>query len=181
MEIQDAYSSKGRYYHTLQHLGTMHDMLQEVPGSIDRMELTLFALFYHDIVYDPLRSDNEERSAEIAVKRLGEGGLDLASVEWVRQAILATKGHKTQENSDVNFLLDADLAVLGFGPSDYEAYTQAIRKEYAIIPDLIYKPGRKKVLRGFLDMDSIFKTVPFQQKFEQQARININEELKKLN
>jgi predicted metal-dependent HD superfamily phosphohydrolase len=52
-----------------------------------------------------------------------------------------------------------------------------VRKEYLIYPDLIYNPGRKKVLHHFLAMDRIFKTDFFYNKFEQQARQNLRKEI----
>lgn len=179
-EIRDEYGSEHRHYHTLEHLDTMYSVLQEVSSSIADMQLTLFALFYHDIVYRPLRSDNEKCSADLAVNRLRRLGLTSSSLTWVRQAIESTKEHQAHRDSDINSFLDGDLPILGFSPQNYGDYTRAIRKEFAVIPDLVYKPGRKEVLQRFLDMPSIFKTVPFQVKFEQQARINIQEELKML-
>jgi len=66
-------------------------------------------------------------------------------------------------------------------PSDvYEQYCGQIRKEYSIYPDIVYKPGRKKVLIHFLNMEKIFKTSFFYDKYELQARANLESELKRL-
>lgn len=179
-EILEGYNSKGRYYHTLDHLHAMSKVLHENSPDIRDMTPLLFALFYHDIVYDPLRSDNEEKSAKIAVSRVSRIGVNRESLEVIRDSILATKGHRTHENSDINYFLDADLAVLGSGKEEYQSYSTRIRKEFAIIPDLLYKPGRRKVLRHFLATEFIYKTHPFRLKYEEQARANILLELENL-
>jgi predicted metal-dependent HD superfamily phosphohydrolase len=56
-------------------------------------------------------------------------------------------------------------------------YTKQIRAEYAIYPDLLYNLGRKKVLKHFLEMPSIYKTPPFQVLYEAQAKANLGKEL----
>ena len=84
---------------------------------------------------------------------------------------------KKSEDYDTNFLLDADLAILGQDRKIYENYIQHIRKEYSIYPDFMYKPGRKKVLIHFLEFEEIFKTDYFKVKYEEKARENIQKEL----
>ncbi len=81
---------------------------------------------------------------------------------------------------DINYLLDADLSVLGKDRETYLVYTQMIRKEYSIYPDFLYKPGRKKVLRHFLELENIFKTEYFRDQYETQAKENIETELRLL-
>lgn len=179
-ELQDAYSSKGRYYHTLDHLNVMSNALFEALPDVSQKPWLVFALFYHDIVYKPLRSNNEEKSAEIAVSRLSDVGVPSSSLDLIREAIHATKGHGVHSNEDINYLLDADLAVLGSSNEEYQRYSAGIRKEFAVVPDVLYKPGRRKVLHHFLEMKSIYKTASFRLKFEEQARLNITRELKNL-
>ena len=96
----------------------------------------------------------------------------------VERLILATKSHPLQNNTpDTDLLLDLDLEVLGAAPEVYQEYSSNIRKEYAIYPDLLYKPGRKKVLLHFLDMPFIYRTELFRDKLEAAARENLNNEL----
>jgi predicted metal-dependent HD superfamily phosphohydrolase len=143
----------------------------------EQQDLLLFALFYHDVIYSPSRSDNEEKSAEAAEKRLAKLELPAAAIAFVKDMILATKAHQQHSNPTINFLLDLDLAILGADPQRYDAYSQAVRKEYSNYPDLLYKPGRRKVLQHFLAQPSIYKTPVFQQAFEAQARQNLEREL----
>lgn len=178
-EIEQAYTSKGRHYHTLDHLAYMLQLATRYRPSSEKFELLLFAIFYHDIVYSPSRSNNEEKSAVLAEKRLNQLGLPKSDIAYVSEMILATKAHQEHADAMINFLLDLDLAILGTDKQTYEAYSQAVRKEYSIYPDLLYKPGRRKVLQHFLAQPYIYKTSLFQQKFEEQARYNLQQELKR--
>lgn len=75
--------------------------------------------------------------------------------------IMATKGHQLSADPDTNFFTDADLAILGQDEATYLNYRSAIRKEYRVYPDFLYKPGRRKVLPYFLGLPRIFKTEYF--------------------
>ena len=96
------------------------------------------------------------------------------------QQILATKAHTTSNNPDTNLFTDADLSVPGLDQLAYEIYCGQIRKEYSIYPDIVYNPGRKKVLSHFLQMENIFKTTAFAEKYETQARANLTWEIQML-
>jgi predicted metal-dependent HD superfamily phosphohydrolase len=94
--------------------------------------------------------------------------------------IIATNGHEVSQNVDVNYFTDADLSILGAPPAEYEQYTKDVRKEYSIYPDILYKPGRKKVLKHFMEMPTLFKTEFFRNRLESQARSNIAWEMEAL-
>jgi predicted metal-dependent HD superfamily phosphohydrolase len=177
-EIEQAYTSKGRHYHTLGHLAYMLQLEARYKPAFKQRDLLLFAIYYHDVVYSSSQSDNEEKSAELAEKRLRDLGLPASDIAYVSKMILATKAHEEHADAMTNFLLDLDLAILGADIQKYDAYNRAVRKEYSIYPDLLYKPGRRKVLRHFLAQPTIYKTAIFQQAFEEQARYNLQQELK---
>lgn len=178
-EIEKQYSARSRHYHTLTHLDNMILQLQEVKPAIEHWDAIVLAVAYHDIVYNPLRSNNEERSAAIAVERLTAAGVHSATLARTHRHILASKTHKMSTDQDTNYFIDADLSVLGAGRDVYEAYAMNVRKEYRYYPDLLYNPGRKKVLRHFLDMPRIFKTEQFYLNFETKARQNLLWELER--
>ncbi|MEJ5106459.1 HD domain-containing protein [Chryseobacterium sp. MYb328] len=176
-EIETKYTEKGRHYHNLLHLGNMFAELEPSKNKISDFTAVSFSIFYHDIVYNATSKSNEEKSALKAKERLSELGLPQDTIEAVSDQILATKLHQTSMNEDTNYLLDADLSILGKDFESYLAYTKMIRKEYSIYPDLLYKPGRKKVLKHFLELDTIFKTDYFKDKYEMQAKKNIAAEI----
>lgn len=176
-EIETNYSDSGRHYHNLHHLENLLIELDECKPHIKNETTVLFALFYHDIIYNVNKKDNEEQSALLAAQRMQQLHCNSKLIEEVKEMILATKTHHVSDNNDINLFTDADLSILGKDISVYFDYGKQIRKEYKIYPDLLYKPGRRKVLEQFLDMEHIFKTEIFRNKYEAAARENIKEEL----
>ncbi|SDI12664.1 HD domain-containing protein [Chryseobacterium jejuense] len=179
-EIETKYTEKGRHYHNLLHLENMFRELDAVKSNISDFSTVSFSVFYHDIIYNASSKSNEEKSALKAVERLSELGLHQGDLTIISDQILATKLHQKSEDQNTNYLLDADLSILGKDFESYLAYTRMIRKEYSIYPDLLYKPGRKKVLKHFLELNSIFKTDYFKEKYEVQAKSNIAAEIQLL-
>jgi predicted metal-dependent HD superfamily phosphohydrolase len=176
-EIDKKYTEKGRHYHHLEHLKNMFSELESVQNQISGFNSVSFSIFYHDVIYNASSKSNEEKSGDFARVRLQKLGIDTHSIEKIYSQILATKTHQKSDDNDTNYLLDADLSVLGYDSHMYSAYTQNIRKEYSIYPDFLYRPGRKKVLEHFLALEHIFKTDYFKEKYEKQARENIRLEI----
>jgi predicted metal-dependent HD superfamily phosphohydrolase len=175
-EIEFAYSKPKRHYHTLSHLENVYQHLQHVKDKIKNWKAILFALFYHDIIYIPTKSNNEEKSAELSAKRLQELGISNASIKITVQLILATKNHEPSTNEDINYFTDADLSILGESWDKYKEYQSNVRKDYRVYPDLIYKAGRRKVLERFISMPQIYKSDFFNNLFEQKAKDNLEKE-----
>ena len=171
---------KKRYYHTLQHLDNLLVKLTELKAEIQNWETILFTLYYHDIIYNSLKSDNEEKSAELAEKRMKQISVSPDTIELCKKQILATKSHIKSTNSDTNYFTDADLSVLGQNWETYSLYYKNVRKEYSMYSDFVYNPGRKKVLNHFLSMDRIFKTDFFHKNLEIQAKQNLEKEIELL-
>lgn len=175
-EIQKAYSHRSRHYHTLAHLDQLVTELKPLRDQFSCWATVVFAIAYHDFVYDATRKDNEERSAAVAAARLSEIDFPTIEISSCVKFILATKKHDAV-NREVDLFTDADLSILGATPERYQHYAAEVRKEYSIYPNLLYKPGRKKVLLHFLAMKRIFKTNEFYEKYELRARINMESEL----
>jgi predicted metal-dependent HD superfamily phosphohydrolase len=174
--LQTAYSSKNRHYHNLLHLENLLKELEPLKETISNWNLTILCIGYHDLVYNSKRSDNEEKSAEAFVADLRQH-MDVASIEQGRTIILATKGHAKTQDTDTDLFTDADLSILGASPESYQLYSRQIRSEYSIYPDFLYRKGRRQVLQHFLDMDAIYKTSYFREKYEKAARLNLTNEL----
>jgi predicted metal-dependent HD superfamily phosphohydrolase len=176
-EIRAAYNQSTRHYHNLLHLDNLVAELLPVRNQINEWQVIVFSIAYHDIVYNTLKQDNEEKSARLAMKHLAELQFPSHKKEKCRQQILYTKGHQVSDDPDTNYFTDADLSILGHDSNDYLDYARKIRKEYKLYPDLLYNPGRRKVLAAFLAMKTIFKTKHFADKYEERARTNISAEL----
>lgn len=171
-EIEDNYSNKKRYYHTLQHLQNLLPLLQQVKGDIKNWDTILFSFYYHDVIYNALKRNNEEKSAEFAKIKMLLIGAPGPMIEKCVQQILATKDHLINEDMDTNFFTDGDLSILGQEWSVYENYYKQVRKEYSLFPDLIYIPGRKKYCSIFYRWNVFLKPIS--------SLINLNRRQRKI-
>src|SRR5215216_2797940 len=136
-EIETCYSNKKRFYHTLSHLDHLIRQLTKYKERISDWDIILFSVFYHDIVYNVLQNDNEEKSALLAEKRLNSIGVPVNKINKCKEQILATKSHANTNDYDTNLFTDADLSILGQDWNTYDNYVQEVRKEYAVYPDLL--------------------------------------------
>jgi predicted metal-dependent HD superfamily phosphohydrolase len=114
------------------------------------------------------------------VKQLSALGFPRHLLGKVERYILATQHGATpqaMEDADLDMLLDLDLSVLA-APSDrYRTYALAIRQEYSVIPDTLYRPGRRRVLEGFLTRSQIYRTARLRTLWEAPARANLSGEV----
>ena len=180
-QLVAAYSEPPRYYHTLEHLGEMFRVVGRLAGSIADMSAVQFAVWYHDAVYDPKATDNEERSADWAEADLKSWGIADSTWAAVRTLILATK-HTAEmpDRPDAAAFLDADLAILGAAEARYARYAADIRKEYGWVPEEHYRAGRRAVLEGFLKRERIYRTAVMFDEGEGAARRNLAAEVERL-
>lgn len=175
LDLEKAYSKKSRHYHNLTHLKEMIESFEIYKDKLQNPVEILFSIFYHDFVYSASKKDNELKSAEYALSVLPEN-INL-NKQLVFDAICATQQHQPNATEDINWLIDFDLKILAKDWEDYKIYFEQIRKEYRIYPDFLYKPGRAKALKHFLENDFIFQTNEFRNLYEEKARINIEKEI----
>jgi predicted metal-dependent HD superfamily phosphohydrolase len=188
-DVYDKYNGRGRHYHNMTHIYRMVRNWSRLKKKLKNSDAVFMAIIYHDIVYKPRKSDNEEKSAEyfekIAEAHLKKhlvAGVYYTLVDDVKCAIVATKHNATsviywKDNSDIQYLLDFDLEILSASnANDYEWYRSGVRKEYRIYPNILYKPGRKKVLESFLTREKIYLTKDFEER-ENTARKNLKKEI----
>lgn len=175
LDLEKAYSKKSRYYHNLTHLKEMIESFEFFKHKLQNPAEILFSIFYHDFVYSASKKDNELKSAEYALSILSENST--LNKQLVFDAICATQQHQQNAIEDINWLIDFDLKILAKDWEDYQIYFDQIRKEYRIYPDFLYKPGRAKALKHFLENNFIFQTNEFRNLYEEKARINIEKEI----
>lgn len=187
-ELHKKYTGKGRHYHSLHHIAALLQLSRQYDAYLQDKDLVNFSIFYHDIIYNVLRKDNEPRSAVRAVKRLVALNVPTGRREAVSLFIRATQTHaipdiirdKAHITSDLSFFLDFDMAILAAPWDQYELYTRQVRKEYRVYPDILYKPGRKAFLEKALQTGQVFLTSLFREQYEAQARANMERELQSL-
>lgn len=176
--LRAAYAEPARHYHNLGHIHALLVWAKEYQAQLHDYTAVRFAIWFHDAVYDTKRSDNEERSAALAVQTLQRLKISTPLIQTVESMILATKAHQLGElNSDAAWFLDFDLAILGSAPEFYQAYAQAIRQEYRWVPRVLFRRKRRQVLESFLQRERLFFTAEMRARLETQARRNLQEEL----
>jgi predicted metal-dependent HD superfamily phosphohydrolase len=173
-----AYTAPGRHYHNLAHIEDCLVKLAHVDGlSEDERDTLSEAIWWHDVVYDPTRSDNEELSAQLAEAHVG---FDIA--REVGRLIRLTRTHAVEPGDRLGaILISIDLSILGAEPARYDAYAAAIWREYAHVPESDYRAGRARVLRQFAGRPFIFPDAGFAEMYDRQARENLARELASLN
>lgn len=184
LDILSAHRTPPRVYHTITHLEHFYEVLKpHLPDRQEDREVLLWAMFYHDYVYDILlAADNETRSAEKAEEVLQNLGKNPEMIRRVKHLILATRRHRVEEGADtlVPLFLDTDLSILGESPEKYQTYQEAIRAEYSTVPTELFRQARRKILERFLAEDHIYHTSALRQKYEAQARFNLQQEIEAL-
>lgn len=170
-----------RHYHTLTHLTAVLDRVDTLAEHTDDPDVVRLAAWFHDAVYLPERSENEERSARLAERALPEAGVSEEKTAEVARLVRLTVTHDpADDDRDGQVLCDADLAILAAPPSSYAAYTAAVREEYHFVPNDAFREGRADVLRQLLALPRLFRTPYGREHWEATARYNMRGELEML-
>ncbi len=185
-----AYGGAKRHYHNLDHL--VHG-LSEIKawagrtgaGAVD-IDTLRKAYWFHDAVYrdaspasDGAISD-EEASAQLWLT----SGLD-SDTRGVTELIRATDHFQGRhiEHPLKHVMLGVDLAVLGQDEEIYDAYADAIRLEYADVPDDEYRAKRRGALEhlcGKEQAGSLFADPYFAERYGEDALANMQREMARL-
>jgi predicted metal-dependent HD superfamily phosphohydrolase len=171
-----SYGSADRAYHNLGHIEYCLAQLDASAAIADSRVGVELALWFHDCIYDTRRSDNEERSAEVARAFLQGTPFETA----VPHLVLATTHDARPGNRDSDLICDIDLSILGSESAVYDSYALAIRSEYSWVPSDKYTAGRIKVLRTFLNRPHLYGLHSYRDRLESQARENIRSEIERL-
>jgi predicted metal-dependent HD superfamily phosphohydrolase len=138
-----------RAYHTQNHLLDLIEQINESKSKFesqkDYEKMILCALF-HDCVYDPMRNDNEEKSAEFFMNCCQEKNQDILDI---KQMILDTKTHEATTPLSEKFN-ELDMNIVERDFNQLLEWERGIREEYKAYGDM-YKMGRLQFLENLLD------------------------------
>jgi predicted metal-dependent HD superfamily phosphohydrolase len=179
-EVLGRYSEPHRRYHTLQHLAECFEKVQAIISLAEYPAEVNVGLWFHDVIYDTQRHDNEERSADWARSAAREFGASAASAQRTYDLIMFTRHVAEPVGIDAQVLVDADLSILGAQPARFQEYEAQVRSEYEWIPDAMFRSGRAKILKEFLGRPHVFCTAHFRERYESQARRNLEHSLENL-
>jgi predicted metal-dependent HD superfamily phosphohydrolase len=182
LRARAAYSEPHRHYHDQRHLDECLKELDWVQGLNERdLRVLKWAILWHDSVYDPGQRDNEKRSANLARSELERCGVPVEDAAEVARLIHATASHRTDPGDSLGrLIISIDLAVLGSDQQRYADYAAAVRREYAHVPEPLWRTGRELVLKRLLDCDPLYPDPGFASRLEARARRNLESEIKAL-
>ena len=172
-QLAQAYLEPQRHYHTVQHIVECLDLFHQVKAQLSDPFAVELAIWFHDVVYNPKASDNEAQSA-VFMQQCCHDFVPVAVLEKIAAWIEATQQHQPSTDTDLNFLLDIDLAILASSPSRFAEYETQIQQEYHWVEAIVYKEKRAAVLRYFYAMQPLYQTAYFQEKYELQAKQNLS-------
>jgi predicted metal-dependent HD superfamily phosphohydrolase len=179
-ELIARYSEPHRRYHTVRHLEECFAKLTEIHNLAEHAAEVELALWFHDAIYEKHSSQNEVKSAELAVKKVLAAGGSVDAAARISNLIMATRHAVLPRNKDEQVLIDVDLSILGAEPERFEEYERQIREEYSWVPWFLFREKRRKILKDFLARPTIFNTHVFIQRYEKQARQNIERSITRL-
>lgn len=175
------YQSPGRVYHAWSHVVDCVEKLRSFPCESGRR--VFLSLLFHDAVYVPGNSRNEDESAELAARMIRQHS-SIGEIERgeISRFILATKHHRLppgERDLDLQVTIDIDMSILGASPEAYRAYAEGVRREYcpAVTSKALFIAGRADFLSKVLAQPQIFHTPEAVARWEDAARRNIADEL----
>jgi predicted metal-dependent HD superfamily phosphohydrolase len=184
-ELAAAYATGDRHYHDLRHIETLLAMADTCAEDIADREAVEAAIWFHDVVYDTQREDNEARSAALAEAQLAGMASD-ERIARIAAMIRATAGHAMPDvidaaaRQDCALFLDMDLAILGSTEANFDAYEAAVRREYGWVTEPQWRQGRRAVLAAFMARPAIYATARFRASHEAAARRNLTRAIARL-
>ena len=174
------YVDMSRHYHDVRHIVSMLDGAVNIKDKFEDLNAVLLGIFFHDVIYDASKGDNEEQSA-IVMRNILDGFIDEDILIKAEDSVVATKAHKETENKDTNLLIDLDMAILGQPWAVYEQYAVGVMKEYVpVYGEEAYRAGRPaRFLEPTIAAGNIFITEEFAHLTEQAVK-NMQREIEVL-
>ena len=174
------YSEPHRHYHTGQHLAECFEKVQDIISLGEHPAEVRVGLWFHDAIYDTRRHDNEQQSADWARSAARELGARSENAQRIHDLIMFTRHSAAPVGVDAHVLVDADLSILGAPPARFREYEAQVRSEYAWVPDEMFRTTRAQILKELLDRSHLYSTAYFQERYEAQARRNLQHSLQYL-
>ena len=192
--LLQAWEQPHRAYHHSGHLSQMLTDLDRLYAPHSHTGSTplplVLAAWFHDAVYEGAPGEDERRSEQLAGASLEPlvvaGLLSEEELQLVRLLVRATATHELPESTelpagynpaDIEFFLDADIAILAAEPARYRRYLRGVRSEYSHFDDEAFRTGRTSFLHSVLERERIFLSERARELWEEPARANLCGEL----
>ncbi|MDH3761546.1 MAG: hypothetical protein OEU50_11240 [Gammaproteobacteria bacterium] len=171
--LLDGYREPQRHYHTLAHIEqclVMFDQCKSLASDPDALEL---AVWFHDVIFEPGRPDNEKRSAELYLA-LSQGVHDERTRGLIDRLIMATlhDGSSLQDH-DAVYMVDIDLSSFGLSWEEFLQDSKNLRLESADLSDAEYYRKKTSFQNCLLAKERFYLSDFFAERLENQARSNL--------
>jgi predicted metal-dependent HD superfamily phosphohydrolase len=145
-ELLDMWNEPHRAYHTDSHLNDLVRQIAECDEVNDHeREMLYIAALFHDVVYEPWRSDNEIRSVHILLERAP----DTEDIRHIAQIISDTRTHRPTSVLSAIFC-QMDMSVVLEPWEELIAWEVGIAFEYSFLSKDEYRKKRLEFLREML-------------------------------
>ena len=191
--LLQAWEQPHRAYHHSGHLSQMLTDLDRLYAHRTQGSTPLplvLAAWFHDAVYEGAPGEDERRSEQLASTSLEPlvtaGLLTGHELQMVSLLVRATATHELPksvdlpagyEPADIQFFLDADMAILAADSARYRRYLHGVRSEYSHFDDEAFRAGRTTFLRSILGRKCVFLSEEGLQLWEEPAQTNLQAEL----
>ena len=191
--LLQAWEQPHRAYHHSGHLSQMLSDLDRLYAHRAQGATPLalvLAAWFHDAVYEGAPGEDERRSEQLAstcLEPLVTAGLLTGhELQMVSLLVRATATHELPESADlpagyepadIQFFLDADMAILAADSARYRRYLRGVRSEYSHFDDEAFRTGRTTFLRSILGRERIFLSEQAFTLWEEPAQANLRAEL----
>ena len=191
--LLQAWEQPHRAYHHSGHLSQMLTDLDRLYAHRTQGSTPLalvLAAWFHDAVYEGAPGEDERRSEQLASASLEPlvtaGLLTGHELQMVSLLVRATATHELPESADlpagyepedIQFFLDADMAILAADSARYRRYLRGVRSEYSHFDDEAFRAGRTTFLRSILGRKCVFLSEEGLQLWEEPAQTNLQAEL----
>lgn len=163
--ILSMWNESHRSYHNQNHL---HDLINQINESKSNYsgkeyEKLLISSLFHDIVYDPMKNDNEEKSAQFFIECcVDKNNPDILEI---KQIILDTKNHEPNTKLSESFnKFDMNIVERNF--NELLEWEEGIFEEFKGYGKEAYREKRIKFLESLLDKyidntDNLLKLIEY--------------------
>ena len=179
--MEQHYGEERRGYHNMDHIASCLKELshfarlgQATHTPEDSTILAVeFALWKHDVIYDPTKNDNEARSADIAYTDALNLGFGAKFAKRVQRLVMATVHKPGLTEFDEQLIADVDISGMGYSWNSFKENGIGIRREYAHVPDKDFNEGRARILELFAEREHIYYLPYFRDRYQARARANL--------
>ena len=156
-DIINRWSEPHRFYHNLDHLNFLINHFQylmiDKVITMEEMNRLVVVAFFHDVVYDPKRNDNESKSLDYFLEKEEEcGTIKDEFIDQLAMMIMDTRERTEPDDKLSKIFWTADNSILSLPVNKLIEVEHKIFQEYQWVSYNEYKKGRIEFLESSIGM-----------------------------